>query len=230
MRIGGIQKTTLIDYPEKIATTIFTVGCNFSCNYCHNPELVLPKKFSTPLIEEEEIFSFLKSRVGKLEAVCVSGGEPTLQMDLSSFIQKIKKLGFLVKLDTNGLFPEKLKNIFQEGGVDYVAMDIKAPLKKYKYFSSQKNIKSVVQKSISLIKNYGIDYEFRTTVAKPLILTKDFEDIGKLINGASRYFIQNYVKASKQLDKSISLKPFTIKELLIAKNIMKKHVHSVFIR
>ncbi|OQX50761.1 MAG: anaerobic ribonucleoside-triphosphate reductase activating protein [Candidatus Cloacimonas sp. 4484_209] len=137
MKIGGFQKVSLIDYPGKICAIVFTRGCNFRCPYCHNPELVLPENYS-PLIPEEEIFSFLEKRRGKLDAVEITGGEPTLQEDLTEFIRKIKEMGFLVKLDTNGSFPSVLEKVIYSGLVDYIAMDVKAPLEKYRQVRLQR--------------------------------------------------------------------------------------------
>ena len=131
MQIAGIQKITLIDYPGKVAATIFTRGCSFRCGFCHNPELVIPEKFSGILFDEGELLSFLESRVGKLEAVCITGGEPTIQPDINEFIRKVKRMGFLVKLDTNGSRPERLKEAIDSGNIDYIAMDIKTTLEKY---------------------------------------------------------------------------------------------------
>ena len=131
MLIGGFQKCSLIDYPGKICAIVFTLGCNFRCSYCHNPELVYPELFNKP-IPEEEIFSFLPKRRGKLDAVTITGGEPTLQADLIDFILRIKKLEFLVKLDSNGSDPDVLENAISSEAPDYIAMDVKAPLEKYR--------------------------------------------------------------------------------------------------
>jgi len=273
MQIAGIQKTTLVDYPGKVAATIFTRGCSFRCPFCHNPELVLPEKFN-PLILEEEILTFLNSRVGKLEGVCITGGEPTIQSDIIEFICKVKKMGFFVKLDTNGSQPERLREIIDKGNVDYIAMDIKSSLRKYEETTNVKkcrsrdlscrhpelvsgstdrhserseeslachsrfldchsreggNLVDNIQKSISLIMNSGIDYEFRTTVCHPLHEIEDFEEIRKLIKGAKRYFIQNFVK-SKQISELQKFKPFTDEELEKAKNTIKQYVKNVKIR
>jgi len=240
MQIAGIQKMTLVDYPGKVAATVFTRGCSFRCGFCHNPELVLPKEFN-PLIPEEDFFRFLESRLGKIEAICITGGEPTIQNDIGKFISHIKALGFLVKLDSNGSMPEVLEEIIEEGDVDYIAMDIKAPLSKYQAVSNSnlkilKNqdttediLKKNIKRSINLIMNSGIDYEFRTTVNHPHHRPEDFKGIGELINGAKRYFIQNFVP-SKQIDSKIKFKPFTRKELEESLKIIKKYINDSNIR
>lgn len=228
MQIAGIQKTTLVDYPGKVAATIFTRGCSFRCGFCHNPELVLPEQFN-PLIKEEEIFNFLNTRIGKLEAVCITGGEPTIQPDINEFIRKVKKMGFLVKLDTNGSRPERLKEAIDSGNVDYIAMDIKSSPSKYELTAGVKVIMENVRKSIDIIMNSKIDYEFRTTVCHPLHEVKDFKEIGSLIQGAKRYYIQNFVE-SKQIDDKTRYEPFEDEELEEVKEIISKYVKEVNIR
>lgn len=229
MQIAGLQKTTLIDYPAKVATTIFTRGCSFSCPFCHNPELVLLDQF-LPLIDEGQIFNFLASRQGKLQGVCLTGGEPLINPDLADFIQKIKTVGFLIKLDTNGSFPKRLAKIIDRNLIDYIAMDIKAPLEKYSQATGVESFQTVkIEESIKLIMQSGVDYEFRTTVAKPIHQVKDFYQIGKLIKGSRRFFIQNFVR-SKHIDKTTDFQPFSADELLEAKTIMEKFVLEVKIR
>ncbi len=228
MKIGGLQRTTLVDYPGKVAATVFTQGCNFRCPYCHNPELVLPERFEAPL-PTEDFFSFLASRQGKLDAVCITGGEPTVQPDLASFIARIKELGFLVKLDSNGSRPDLLAKILAGGNVDYVAMDVKAPLEKYSEVAGiSPFLVKQIEKSITVIMESGVDYEFRTTVMHPLLDVNDIEIIGGSIRGAKRYFLQNYQK-SKQVS-SDTFTPFTPGELAISKCIMETYVKEVGIR
>ena len=192
MRIGGYQKLTLIDYPGKLAATIFTVGCSFRCPFCHNPELVLGKNVSGGKILEDEFFKFLKNRRGKLEGVCITGGEPTIQKDLIEFIQKIKKLGFKIKLDTNGTRPDVLKKLLDLKILDFVAMDIKNQLKKYDRTTGVKGDKERIKLSVGLIMNSRLPYEFRTTVVPGLHTTKDFPVIAKWIKGAKSYYLQEY--------------------------------------
>ncbi len=239
MQIAGIQRLTLVDFPGHVAATIFTRGCSFRCGFCHNPELVLPDQFA-PLLSEKQIFDFLESRYGKLTGVCITGGEPLLQPDADKFISYMKALGFAVKLDTNGSFPDRLEKIIKDGDVDYIVMDIKSPLSKYaatvsssqlsiyNQFSNEK-LKSNIRKSISLIMNSGIDYEFRSTVMHPVHELADFEQMGEMISGAKRYYLQNY-KKTKQINDSGEYFPFTDAELRQASKIMKKYVGEVGIR
>lgn len=228
MRIGGVQKTTLVDYPGKVAATVFTQGCNFRCPYCHNPELVLPEQFIAPL-DNEWFFTFLESRRGKLEGVCITGGEPTIQPRLREFIRRIKEMGFLVKLDSNGSLPRVLQQILDEGNVDYVAMDLKAPLNKYaEVTKGPASISRDIEQSIDIIMNSGIDYEFRTTVVKPLLNISDFIGMGIAIKGAKRYFLQNYQSSKNILGDN--LRPFTDDELSDCREVMLRYVQEVGIR
>ncbi|MGN1147357.1 MAG: anaerobic ribonucleoside-triphosphate reductase activating protein [Lachnospiraceae bacterium] len=192
MQIHGLNKTTLLDYPEHVAATIFTGGCNFCCPFCHNGELVLrPQEF--PLISEEEILAFLKKRKGILTGVCITGGEPTLQPDLPDFIGKIKDLGYLVKLDTNGYRPEVLKDLLAKGLLDYVAMDIKNAKEHYAGTAGKENLEIArIEESVSLLMEGRIPYEFRTTVVKELHAKEDFQKIGQWLAGAKAYFLQAY--------------------------------------
>lgn len=193
MKIQGLQKTTLLDYPEKVACTVFTAGCNFRCPFCHNASLVvdIPKEAA---ISEEEFFSFLKKRQGILDGVCVSGGEPLLQPDIEDFIRKIKELGYAVKLDTNGSFPNKLKTLVEKGFVDYVAMDIKNSPEDYAATAgiSVPDIEAI-RESVAYLKEGHVPYEFRTTVVKNYHTKENFEKIGMWIRGAEKYFLQNFV-------------------------------------
>lgn len=198
MLIGGLQRLSLIDYPGKIAAIVFTQGCNFRCGYCHNPELVNPDFFTKP-IPAEEVFTFLKSRRGKLEGVVITGGEPLLQKGINDFLKRIKGLGYLIKLDTNGSFPERLKDIIEKKLVDYLAMDIKAPLEKYADIIKAAVETKKIKESINLIMNSGLDYEFRTTVVKSQLRKGDILKIGELLKPDSVYILQKFV-ASKTLN------------------------------
>ena len=222
MLIGGLQKTSLLDFPGKISAIVFTAGCNFRCGYCHNPELI------HPVTTVKDIFEFLNTRRGKLDGVVITGGEPCLQKDLPEFIKKIKSLGFAVKLDTNGSFPEMLEKVLPD--VDYVAMDIKAPLNKYsKIVNINVNIDNI-KKSINLLKNSGIDYEFRTTVIKSQLSYKDFEEIGRLIQNAPRYFLQKFV-SSKILYTSLqNEKTYSDSEFEEIKKILTPYISEIYIR
>lgn len=201
MLIGGFQKTSLLDYPEKIGAIVFTQGCNFRCPYCHNPEL-LKADGNTPNVSVSSVLDFLKTRRGKLDGVVITGGEPCLHVDLPEFIKEIKKLGFLVKLDTNGSYPGMLERLTEENLLDYIAMDIKAPLNRYKYISGIDIDINKIKMSIKHIMNCGTDYEFRTTVLKRLLSIEDFEKIGNEIHGAKRYYLQKFVP-SKVLDENL---------------------------
>lgn len=192
MRIGGFQKLTLIDYPGVIATTVFTVGCSFRCPFCHNPELVLRSQFMVNGKQEEEFFAHLAKRQGKLEGVCITGGEPTIQPDIIEFIKKVKALGFLVKLDTNGTRPDVLKKLLDQKLLDFVAMDIKNQLKNYDKTTGVKGDKKRVKLSVDLIMNSRLPYEFRTTVVPGIHEEKDFLEIAKWIKGAKTYYLQEY--------------------------------------
>jgi pyruvate formate lyase activating enzyme len=218
MIIGGYQKLTLIDYPGKLATTVFTVGCNFRCPFCHNPELVDLKLVHNEE-SEKDFFKFLKARKGKLEGVCITGGEPLIQPDIIAFIKKIKKLGFLVKLDTNGARPDVLKKIIDARMVDYIAMDIKNQLKHYSKTTNTKVDKDRIKLSVDLIMHSRLPYEFRTTVVPGIHAEKDFEEIAKWISGAPAYYLQEY-REGKILDPRLKKK--TKGKTLILENIKKK--------
>lgn len=199
MVFGGLQKLTLIDYPGRLAATVFTVGCNFLCPYCHNPELVDPKKIKNqPKLKEQEILDFLATRQGLLEGVCITGGEPTILADLPDFIKKIKALDFLVKLDTNGSNPQMLEKLLAENLVDFIAMDIKAPLEKYKKVVGDKVSLADIQRSTELVRS-APDYEFRTTVLPALHTKKDILSIGRWLQGAKKYYLQQF-QPTKTLD------------------------------
>ncbi len=192
MKIGGIQKLSLVDYPGKTCAALFTIGCNMRCGYCHNPELVLPERY-TDTIPTSDILQFLSSRVGKLQGVVVSGGEPTMHDDLPEFIKQIKALGFLVKLDTNGTNPTMLEQLFGGHLLDYVAMDIKGAPDNYQTIVAYPIDMAAILSSIELIKQSGVDHEFRTTVVKSQISWDDFDEIGRLIKGSPRYALQKFV-------------------------------------
>lgn len=229
MSIGGFQKFSLIDYPGKICAIVFTQGCNFRCQYCHNPELVKPSLFGKT-IPEEEILSFLEKRKGKLDAVEITGGEPTLQKDLVDFMQRIKEMGYLVKLDTNGSNPEILEIIINHELVDYIAMDIKAPLEKYKEVTHSVISPEKIKRSIRVIMNSDIKYEFRTTVVKSQLSKEDIINIGKLIEGAELYILQKFIP-SKTLDPNfLNEKTYSDGELGSLKKKLEKFVCRCLVR
>ena len=202
MLLKGLQKLTLLDYPDRLACTVFVGGCNFRCPFCHNASLVLPEKFGDT-ISTEDFFAFLDSRVGRLDGVCVSGGEPTLMPDLAEFIREIKRRGFLVKLDTNGAKPDVLRSLIDEGIVDYVAMDIKNSIGRYAETAGLSNkpltsgevaqkATERVKESAALLMKGRVDYEFRTTLMRELHSEDDIHAIGKWLRGDSKYYLQSY--------------------------------------
>lgn len=200
MKIGGFQKVSLIDYPGRISAVVFTQGCNFRCPFCHNPELVDPERYED-LIPEAEILSFLQRRRGRLDAVVITGGEPTMHPGLVPFIIRLRAMGFQVKLDTNGALPDPIGEMLDRKLLDYVAMDLKAPLERYSEVTKTKTDQQRIQRSISLIMGSGVDYEFRTTAVKSLLSPADIELIGRLIPGAKRFVLQKFVP-TKTLDRN----------------------------
>ena len=194
MRIGGLQKLTLLDFPGQMACTVFLPGCNLRCPFCHNADLVLRGK-ELPTMSEDEFFSFLKSRQGILEGVCVTGGEPMLHPELPDFLKKIRDHGFLVKLDTNGTRPEVLRKLLTDGLLDYVAMDIKNSPDRYTETCGGAEVLDEVRRSAALLMESGLDYEFRTTVCKPLHTPEDLQAIGRWLTGARKYFLQQFVQS-----------------------------------
>ncbi len=214
MIIGGVQKLTLIDYPGYIAATVFTVGCNFRCPFCHNPELVSNLEFRASNFLEENFFEFLAERKGKLEGVCITGGEPTIQPDIVDFVKKIKNLGYKVKLDTNGARPDVLRKLLSEKTgllpagrlLDFVAMDIKNSLENYAKTTNSNVDVERIRLSVELIRNSGIDYEFRTTVVPGLHKESDFAKIGKWLEGSKKYVLQVFEDKGKILDPDLKKK------------------------
>lgn len=193
MRLGGIQKLTLLDYPGTVACTVFTLGCNMRCPFCHNA-LLVTKTEEAEVYPEEEFFAFLNKRRGILDGVCVTGGEPLLQSDAGEFIAKIKALGYKVKLDTNGSFPDRLEEILKSGNVDYVAMDIKNSPEKYAETVGIPGFDvSKIQRSIEIIRSSGVEYEFRTTVVAPLHNGESIAGAAEMVKGSPKYFLQNFV-------------------------------------
>lgn len=227
MQIGGLQKTTLIDFPGKIACTVFLIGCPFRCPFCHNGELVLPELIEKqPRISQKEFFNFLKGKKGLLEGVCITGGEPTANSDLPDFCQEIKKMGLLVKLDTNGYDPEMMKKLIDEKLIDYVAIDVKAPKEKYGKLIGIENevfverIVKNIERSVEILKEGKIDFEFRTTVVPTLLEKSDILEIGKWLFSLSpgqklpKYYLQNF-RPEKTLDPSFEkIKPYPQEFLL----------------
>jgi pyruvate formate lyase activating enzyme len=227
MLIAGFEKNTLLDYPGKVASIIFTYGCNLRCPYCHNPELVIEPCREKFLFKEEDILDYLRSRLGLIDALVITGGEPTLQADLIPFIKKVKDLELLVKLDTNGILDGVVKNILKLNIVDYWAMDIKYPSEYFEKYGI--NLKSI-KNSISMIMDSGKEYEFRTTYVKGLHNINDAKSIGEMIRGATNYYIQNFRKG-KTIDQTLdSSNSFTEEELEKIQLAISPYVKSVRIR
>ncbi len=219
-KIAGFNKLSLLDYPGKMACIIFTKGCNFKCSYCHNSSLVLDKK--TPLISHEEIFNYLEKRKNVLEGVVISGGEPTIQKGLVEFITKIKEIGYKVKLDTNGSNPKVLKELIDKNLVDYVAMDLKNVFEKYNLTTdSTVNINNI-KKSIAILKEKKIDFEFRTTIVNEY---HTLDDIKKLIEYTSgyKYYLQNFEDNDTVIKSGLT--PFTKSELETIYNCKEVYNH-----
>lgn len=203
MRIGGLQKITLLDFPGAVACTVFTSGCNLRCPFCHNAPLV-DALGDDELFGEELLFDLLNKRKGVLDGVAITGGEPLMQRDIEEFISKIKALGFKVKLDTNGTYPEKLKSLLQKELLDYVAMDVKAPVENYGAVAGTDAFGEKIKESIKLLIGCNIPYEFRTTVVKELHSEDDFHKIGELIKGAKAYYIQCFKDSGNILGDGLS--------------------------
>ena len=236
MKIGGLLKLTLIDYPETLACTVFLSGCNFRCPWCYSPELVLPKFIAEqPEIKESEFFDFLKTKKGLIDGVVICGGEPTIHDELPLFCSKIKNAGYKVKLDTNGSSPEMLENLFKLKLVDYVAMDIKAPKEKYTStvgFEGDTGFYLVdkIERSIDILKNSGIDYEFRTTVVPGVHTQEDIVKIVHWLRPAKKYFLQKF-RPEKTIDPIFEEKtPFDEKEMFQIKECVAPFFDTIFLR
>ena len=222
---------TITDFPENVACILFLKGCNFRCPYCQNSELI-DYKIDDNYILKEEVFDFLKKRQGVLDGVVISGGEPTVNKDLPKLIKEIRDLGFKIKLDTNGTNPQMLKELLEDGLIDYVAMDIKNVQTKYLETAglSEKNVQILenVQKSIDILKKSKINHEFRTTIMKKYHNIEDLEEINKLIGKDEKYFIQNFEDSEYVLDHNIE--PFSEKELKEIKNKLTKNFQKTSVR
>ncbi len=202
MKIEALQKLTLLDYPSKMAATVFTYGCNLRCPFCHNASLVTEE--SAGGISSDDVLDFLAKRKGMLEGVCVTGGEPLLQPDIEDFLRAIKEMGFSVKLDTNGTFPKKLKDLVRKNLVDYVAMDIKNCRDKYALTSGKLAMNlSAIDESVSFLLSGEIEAEFRTTVVKNFHTLEDLLKIAQWISGCDRYFLQQFVDSGNLIDESL---------------------------
>jgi len=223
MEIGGLEKLTLIDYPGEVAAIIFTQGCNFRCHFCYNPMLVWPLKVDElryhqdhSSINKNDLFDFLQERFGRLDAVVITGGEPTLHPDLPEFLARIKKIGYKIKLDSNGTNPEMLKKVLDEKLIDYLAMDIKAPLDKYEQVVGVPVNSDNIKESVKIIKESDLPYEFRTTLVPGLHTIEDMTKMGELIQGAAKWYLQFFKSDTPLVDKTLEAKEkFTYAQMAV---------------
>ena len=227
MKINGLAKLTLLDFPGHTACTVFTSSCNFRCPFCHNASLVENRALEE--VSEEDFFSFLAKRHGILEGVAITGGEPTLQPDLADFIKKVRGEGFKVKLDTNGYRPETLRSLLEGECVDYVAMDIKSSREGYARAAGLKRLDiSLVERSVEIIKSSGVEYEFRTTAVKGIHTTHDFLEIGKWLGDVSAYFIQKFTDSGDVLGEGYDA--FSDEEMTSLLAMARIHIKSAALR
>ena len=226
MFFAGFQKLTLLDYPGKVACILFTNGCNFRCPFCHNASLVRAQDGAD--ISDAEVLEFLKKRQGILEGVSISGGEPLIHNELKDFIREVKKLGYPVKLDTNGSFPQKLRELIGEGLVDYVAMDVKNSFEKYNETTGINADIDSVKESIEILINGNIDYEFRTTLVSGFHTTQDMQRIGEMIKGTKKYYLQNFADSGDILCPGLA--PLGEEEMELMKKTAEKYVSVTQIR
>lgn len=229
MLICGLQKTTLLDFPGHVAATIFTGGCNFRCPFCHNSDLLAPETLPAEShFSEEEVFTFLKKRRNVLDGVCLTGGEPTLQPDLPDFIRRVRSLGLLVKLDTNGSRPEVLRSLLAKNLLDYVAMDIKSSPERYSLVSGLEVRFPDIDESVRLLQKAPIPYEFRTTVVRELHREEDFPAIGEWLTGARAYFLQSYRDSERVRERRFS--SYRKEELERFRRLLLPFLPAVFLR
>ena len=229
MLIKGLQKLTLLDFPEKMACTVFTFGCNFRCPFCHNASLVLADRADDTAIPEEEFFSFLQKRRGILEGVCITGGEPTLMPDLPDFIRRIRAMGYAVKLDTNGYRPDVLKALVAEGLLDYVAMDVKNSLPCYGTTVGIPSLRTApIEESMDFLLEGRIPFEFRTTLVKGLHTPESVADMGRRAAGAERFFLQTFEDSGDLIGEGLSAFDRNETESLLA--VLRAYVPNAQIR
>lgn len=228
MKISGFQKLTLLDFPGRVAATVFTGGCNLRCPFCHNALLVTETE-AAESYGEDEVLSYLNKRAGILDGVCISGGEPLLQPDIAEFMKKIKDMGLAVKLDTNGTYPQKLSAIIEARLADYVAMDIKNSRERYAETVGLASFDiTPIEESVSILLSGGVDYEFRTTVVRELHTPEDIEGIAKWISGAKRYFLQNFVDSGNIIGEGFGAHPQ--KKLEAMRSCAAAHIDEVSLR
>ena len=228
MLLRGLQKTTLLDFPGNVACTVFTGGCNFRCPFCHNASLI-ENHPSDERLSEENFFAFLEKRRGLTDGVCITGGEPLLQKDIIPFVKRIKEMGYLVKIDTNGSYPDALKALVKEGLVDYVAMDIKNAKSAYSETAGiERDLLPAIEESVAFLKSGSVPYEFRTTVVKGLHTEARMKEIGLWLGDVPRYFIQNFSDAGEVLTDGLS--GFTPSELQALLAAVTPHIPNARVR
>ena len=228
MLLRGLQKTTLLDFPGNVACTVFTGGCNFRCPFCHNASLIESHP-SDERLSEENFFAFLEKRRGLTDGVCITGGEPLLQKDIIPFVKRIKEMGYLVKIDTNGSYPDALKALVKEGLVDYVAMDIKNAKSAYSETAGiERDLLPAIEESVAFLKSGSVPYEFRTTVVKGLHTEARMKEIGLWLGDVPRYFIQNFSDAGEVLTDGLS--GFTPSELQALLAAVTPHIPNARVR
>lgn len=230
MMLAGLEKTTLIDFPGKIACTVFTQGCNLRCPYCHNPELVPEKAPEGSLLPDEEFFSFLEKRRGLLDGVCITGGEPAIQPGLADFVQEIRERGFLVKLDTNGTRPKALSGLLGGKLLDFVAMDVKTSPEGYSCDLGYAGEPEAIAESVGIIRASGVDYEFRTTVVPELVGEGELLAVGRMIAPAERYALQNFRPGKVLSERLRNRKGYPRRELERFRGLMESFAKRVEIR
>ena len=226
MNVQGYQKLTLLDFPGRTACTVFTGGCNLRCPFCHNAGLV-----RTPLAEQnrtDEVLEYLHKRRGILDGVCVTGGEPLLQPDLADFIRRIKEMGYAVKLDTNGSLPDRLEDLLAQGLIDYVAMDVKSSPAGYTAATGTEVDVAVYDRSVQILRNSGVPYEFRTTAVGGIHTPEDFAAIGRWLGDVPRYFIQRFVDSGQLLGEGYH--PFSIEEMEQLLTTVREYIPSAQLR
>lgn len=228
MDIAGLQKTTLLDFPGQVACTVFLAECNLRCPFCHNASLVLPQRQVSPVMSLEELLSFLKTRRGKLDGVCITGGEPTLHRDLPELLREIKTLGFLLKLDTNGTRPDVLKSLMTAGLLDYVAMDIKNSPSRYRETCGGVEVLPQVQESAKLLMTGAVAYEFRTTVYHPGHTPDALREIGQWLQGAKQYHLQHFVDSGDLIGQQ--MRPLTDEEMEALRSAVLPYIPNTAIR
>ncbi len=229
MKIGSYQKCSLVDYPGKMAAVIYTQGCNWRCPYCHNRSLVIPSRFQ-PAVPEEDVFTHLQERRAELQAVVVTGGEPTVHADLPAFVRRARSLGYAIKLDTNGSRPAMLATLFNEGLLDFVALDVKGPLAHYSRFAGHPVDPGMIELSIQLVRTSGIEYELRTTLVGGLHADDDLKALAPLVTGARRFAVQNYRQPPVGTKNYEAYEPASRELFHTAGELLRDHVEEFIVR